>query len=121
MSRGISIHAMDVARGVVAEGMRVEVYALRPARRLISGGTIGADALLAHPALDAVFDPGPYEVVFHVADYYRASGVALPAVPFVDAVTYRFGLADPARHYHFPFKMTPWGFSLFVTWSGGPP
>ena len=24
-----------------------------------------------------------------------------------------FGIADLAQHYHLPFKMTPWGFSLF--------
>jgi 5-hydroxyisourate hydrolase len=39
--------------------------------------------------------------------------VALPAVPFLDVVTYRFGISDPAQHYHLPFKCTPWGYSCF--------
>jgi 5-hydroxyisourate hydrolase len=26
---------------------------------------------------------------------------------------FRFGIADPAQHYHLPLKVTPWGFSLF--------
>ena len=38
---------------------------------------------------------GPYEAVFHVADWYRKQNVPLPAVPFLDVVTYRFGIADP--------------------------
>ena len=38
---------------------------------------------------------------------------ALPAVPFLDVVTYRFGIADPQQHYHLPFKCTPWGYSCF--------
>jgi 5-hydroxyisourate hydrolase len=118
-SQGISIHVMDVGRGVVAEGMRVEVYALEPTPHLICGGIVGADALFSHPALEGVFEPGRYEAVFYVADYYRVSGVDLPGVPFMDVVGYRFGIADPARHYHLPFKVTPWGFSLFVTCRDG--
>ena len=35
------------------------------------------------------------------------------AVPFLDAVTFHFGIADPAQHYHLPFKCTPWGYSCF--------
>jgi 5-hydroxyisourate hydrolase len=34
-------------------------------------------------------------------------------VPFLDVVTYRFGIADPQAHYHLPFKCTPWGYSCF--------
>lgn len=57
--------------------------------------------------------PGAYEAVFHVADWYRQQGVALPQVPFLDVVTYRFGISDPEQHYHLPFKCTPWGYSCF--------
>jgi hypothetical protein len=32
---GISIHVVDVSRGVVASGMRIEVYATAPERRLL--------------------------------------------------------------------------------------
>ena len=38
---------------------------------------------------------------------------ALPYVPFLDVVSYRFGIADPEQHYHLPMKVTPWGFSCF--------
>jgi 5-hydroxyisourate hydrolase len=51
--------------------------------------------------------------VFHVGEWYRKEKVALPAVPFLDVVTYRFGISDPAQHYHLPFKCTPWGYSCF--------
>jgi 5-hydroxyisourate hydrolase len=56
---------------------------------------------------------GFYEAIFHVGDWYRQQGVALPAVPFLDVVTYRFGISDPEQHYHLPFKCTPWGYSCF--------
>jgi 5-hydroxyisourate hydrolase len=34
-------------------------------------------------------------------------------VPFLGAVRFDFGIADPAQHYHLPFKCTPWGYSCF--------
>jgi 5-hydroxyisourate hydrolase len=39
--------------------------------------------------------------------------VPLPPTPFLDVVTYRFGISDPEQHYHLPFKCTPWGYSCF--------
>ena len=109
MSGGISIHVVDVSRGLVAAGMRVELHALSPARRLIAAGSISAKGLLEDAALGARFDAGAYEAIFHIAEFYRANGLALPAAPFLDIVTYRFGIASPDQHYHLPFKCTPWG------------
>ncbi len=113
MSGGISIHVVDVSRGLVAAGMRVELHALSPQKRLVASGTISAKGLLEDAALAARFEAGAYEAVFHVGDYYRAAGVALPAVPFLDVVSYAFGIAAPEQHYHLPFKCTPWGYSCF--------
>ncbi len=107
---GVSIHVVDVSRGVVAAGMRVELHG---AGGLIAGGAVSSKGLLSEPALDAAFAPGLYEARFHVGAWYRQQGVALPAVPFLEVVTYRFGIADPAQHYHLPFKCTPWGYSCF--------
>ena len=56
---------------------------------------------------------GRDEAEFHLADYYRGEGLALPDIPFLETVTYPFGLEAEAEHYHLPLKMTPWGFSLF--------
>ena len=111
---GMSIHVVDVSRGIVAAGMRVEVFALDGRdRRLLASGTISAKGTLDHAALNAVLPAGPYDAVFHLGDYYRAAKVELPSVPFLDVVTYRFGIADPHQHYHLPFKCTPWGYSCF--------
>jgi len=111
---GLSIHIVDVSRGVVATGMRVDVFVLSgDVRRLLARGAISAKGTLDEPALATVLPAGAYEAVFHVADYYRDAKVALPAVPFLDVVTYRFGIADPQAHYHLPFKCTPWGYSCF--------
>ena len=112
---GVSIHVVDVSRGVVAAGMAVEMYALPPdaASRLIAEGVISAGGTWDEPLLQQPLAPGPYEARFHAAAYYRAAGVTLPREPFLDVVSYRFGIDDSTQHYHLPFKCTPWGYSCF--------
>jgi 5-hydroxyisourate hydrolase len=112
---GISIHVVDVSRGVVATGMRVELRAAAENQRyeLILGGAIDPNGHLAHPGLSRSFAAGRYRAVFHVGDYYRHAGVATAAVPFLDLVNFDFGIGDPAQHFHLPFKSTPWGYSCF--------
>jgi 5-hydroxyisourate hydrolase len=123
---GISIHVVDVSRGVVAQGMRVEVFAASScdtagtakaadtAPTLLCAGAINSKGVLDDPVLmSSSMQAGYYEAVFHAADYYRAAGVALPALPFIDVVTYRFAISDTRQHYHLPMKLTPWGYSCF--------
>ena len=108
---GISIHVVDVARGAVARGMQVEVYATAP-RRLVVAGAINASGVLDEAALAAIFAPGYYEVVFHVAAFYRDI-VPLPDVPFLDQVSLPLRHRRQQQHYHLPMKLTPWGYSCF--------
>jgi 5-hydroxyisourate hydrolase len=112
---GISIHVMDVSRGIVVTGMLVEVHSVdsdgMPA--LIIRGLIGANELLDGLELSRTFNAGGYAALFHVADYYRDAGINLPAVPFLDVVHFHFGIAEPVQHYHLPMKVTPWGYSCF--------
>ena len=112
---GVSIHVVDVSRGVVAAGMEVELHAIDAGGRLelIAKGRIGANGLLNEPQLSKTLAAGAYVAVLYVADFYRAQGVALPDVPFLDTVRFHFGISDPAQHYHLPFKCTPWGYSCF--------
>ena len=111
---GVSIHVVDVSRGVLAVWMEVAFYALHGgAPRLIARGATSDRGLLEAEALGATFPAGSYRAVFQVGAYYRAAGVPQPAVPFLDAVTYDFAIADPRQHYHLPFKCTPWGYSCF--------
>lgn len=112
MPRGLSIHVVDVSRGVVAAGMAVDVLAGDPLTPLASG-TIGDNGVLDCAALNAVLPAGRYQAVFHVAAFYRAAGIPLPAVPFLDVVTLDFGIDRSDQHYHLPMKVTPWGLSCF--------
>ena len=99
-----------MSRGIVAAGMRVEF--LRDGT-LIAAGIISSKGLLEEKALNEKFPRAIYEARFHVGEWYRSQGVALPAVPFLDIVSYPFGISDPEQHFHLPFKCTPWGYSCF--------
>ena len=105
---GVSIHAVDVSRGVVAGGMKVDL--LGPDGRVIVSGPTNSKGLVE---VDSTLPSGRYEAVFHVGAWYREQRVSLPDVPFLDVVRYQFGIADPRQHYHLPFKCTPWGYSCF--------
>ncbi len=113
---GISIHAVDVAQGRTAHGMRVTLHELGLAmqgatERLVADGIIGLDGLLDSPcARGAGTGAGIYEVRFYIGDYCRSQGVA---EPFLDIAPFRFVVRDAALHVHLPLKFTPHGYSIY--------
>jgi 5-hydroxyisourate hydrolase len=111
----LTTHVLDTMNGCPAAGMRVSLYRLAdgPAS-LVKEITLDADGRAGGPLLDgADFTPGRYRLVFEVAAYFRARGVALPEPPFLDTVPLDFGLADPAQHYHVPLLASPWAYSTY--------
>jgi 5-hydroxyisourate hydrolase len=107
---GISLHAVDVATGQPARGLRVSIHRLDPAPVLVAEGVLGADGALDHPVTQgAGVQAGVHEVLFQVGAFY--AGTATP--PFLGEVPFRFTVFDPALHYHLPMKFTPWGYALF--------
>jgi 5-hydroxyisourate hydrolase len=112
---GISTHVLDTTVGRPAVGMRIEFSVMRDGRwhRLRELAT-NADGRTDGPLLAAAdMAPGAYRIVFHVAEFYRGRGVALPDPPFLDRVPVRFGVADTATHYHVPLLCSPWSYSTY--------
>ncbi|MEO9650446.1 MAG: hydroxyisourate hydrolase [Roseobacter sp.] len=111
---GISIHAVDVSRGVPAAGLGVRLMWLEDPGVTLATGACTAGGLFEHPISDGQgVKRGLYEVEFDVGDYFRAAGVALPDPSFVEVAVFRFGIDRLSEHFHLPFKFTPWGFSMF--------
>ena len=111
----LTTHVLDTMNGCPAAGMGVALYRLAgagavPVRQL----TLDADGRAGGPLLeDAALVPGRYRLVFEVAAYFRARGVALPDPPFLDAVPVDFGVADAAQHYHVPLLASPWSYATY--------
>ena len=109
----LTTHVLDTAAGKPAAGLRVELYRHDGAPVAIASAVTNADGRLDAPLLDgAAFRPGRYELVFHVGDYFRARGTALPDPAFLDIVPLRFGIAEDA-HYHVPLLVSPYGYSTY--------
>ena len=109
----ISVHVVDIANGVVARGMRVQVVSLDAGGETVLEGTVGNNGLVEDLDRPDRIAPGSYELRLHVGQYYRDRGTALPELPFMDVQVFRFGLFDGRQHYHLPVKLSPWGMSLF--------
>ena len=111
----LSTHVLDTAQGCPAAGMRVTLQRLDAAGvATLRQITLNADGRAEGPLLDAAtMAVGRYRLLFEVAPYFRARGVALPEPPFVDTVQVDFGIADAAAHYHVPLLVSPWSYSTY--------
>lgn len=111
----LTTHVLDIAGGGPAAGMRIDFSAVTPGgMRLIRSLHTNAEGRTDEPLLagDAM-RAGEFELAFHVAEYFQREGCALADPPFLDRVPIRFGIADPAAHYHVPLLCSPWAYSTY--------
>lgn len=115
MTGRLTTHVLDTAGGRPAAGIRIELFRLDgDARGHLSSHETNADGRCDAPLLEGTdFTAGSYELVFHVADYFRKAGTELPEPAFLDVVPIRFGIAEPGQHYHVPLLISPFGYSTY--------
>jgi 5-hydroxyisourate hydrolase len=110
MAGGISIHAVDVASGRPAEGLRIEILRIEPAPARIAEGRLGPNGQLDHPVVNGSgIEAGEYEVRFHVGEFFAGGSGA----NFLTVAPFRFRIEEVDEHFHLPMKFTRWGYSLF--------
>jgi 5-hydroxyisourate hydrolase len=113
---GLSTHVLDTMHGTPAAGMRARLYTTQgDAAELVKSFTLNQDGRNPDGLLydSASLQPGTYRLVFDVAGYFTARGVALPDPPFLNQVTLDFGVADTRQHYHVPLLVSPWSYSTY--------
>ncbi len=109
----ITTHVLDTAAGKPAAGLKVTLSRIEGAAQTIATGVTNSDGRVDKPLLDgAAFQTGTYEIAFHVGDYFRAAGVAMPTPSFLDVVPVRFGVAEEG-HYHVPLLVSPYAYSTY--------
>jgi 5-hydroxyisourate hydrolase len=113
---GLSTHVLDTMHGTPAAGMAVSLYRIEgESTKLLKQLVLNQDGrnpdglLLEGEALQRAC----YRLVFDVAGYYAARGVALPEPNFLGKVQIDFGVAQPAQHYHVPLLVSPWSYSTY--------
>jgi 5-hydroxyisourate hydrolase len=111
----LTLHVLDVHAGKPGANMRVDLSVLDGDRAtLLKTVHTQGNGRAAQPLLTAAdIKVGAYELLFHVADYYKAQDVALPTLPFLNKVPVRFAIFDAAQAYHIPLLLTPWSYSTY--------
>ena len=109
----LSTHVLDIAAGIPAAGVRIELHMLRDGEpshiRSAMTNASGRTELLSGETIET----GVYELAFDAAGYFRSRGVVLTDPPFLDKVVIRFGIADPRADYHVPLLLAPYGYSTY--------
>jgi len=107
----ISTHVLDTSRGEPARGVAIDLHFCA---KLVKTAVTNMDGRTDQPLVSADrLETGVYELTFHAGDYFRATGVAVTAPPFLDEVVVRFGVADPNGNYHVPLLLSPYGYSTY--------
>ena len=113
----LTTHVLDTMAGTPAAGLAIELWEIRAkgedARHLRTVVT-DSDGRAGAPLLEGGdFTAGRYELRFRAGEYLRARH-GLDADPlFLDLVPVRFGIADPAQHYHVPLLLSAYGYSTY--------
>ena len=113
---GLSTHVLDTMIGAPASGMAVALYttsggiAMLVKQFALNSDGRNPDGLLYD---NASLKVGTYRLVFDVAAYFKARGVALPEPNFLNTVMIDFGVADVGAHYHVPLLVSPWSYSTY--------
>ena len=110
----LTTHVLDTSAGIPAFGIAWDLYQINPERIKIASGKTNRDGRNNCPILEGEkLIAGTYELIFMAADYFRFQGVDLPALPFLDQVVLRFGIADSNQRYHVPLLISPYGYSTY--------
>ncbi len=114
MAGYLTTHVLDTARGCPAEGLKIDLFRIDGAERvllktLVTNDDGRTDAQIL-PASE--FAVGTYELVFHAGAYLDASGTPPEDPRFLDIIPIRFGMSEQS-HYHVPLLLSPFGYSTY--------
>lgn len=113
---GLSTHVLDTMHGTPAVGMPVALFSTQgESATLVKQFVLNQDGRNPDGLLldNVQLQRGTYRLVFDVAAYFKARGVALPEPNFLGQVRLDFGIAQPDQHYHVPLLVSPWSYSTY--------
>jgi len=111
----LSTHVLDTVAGGPAEGVPWALYSIEEnVRSELSSGRTNSDGRTDGALLEgAAVVVGTYELIFKVADYFKALGTNVSEPPFLDEIPLRFTIFDSAQNYHVPLLVSPYSYSTY--------
>ena len=110
----LTTHVLDTARGLPAEGIKIELFDGTGNGAPIAVSVTNADGRCDAALLEGdSFLTGEYQLVFHAGPYLNQSQPAAATPSFLDKIVIRFGVNDAQQHYHVPLLLSPFGYSTY--------
>lgn len=113
VSPRLTVHALDTFHGAAATGLRIDFARLEGERRrplrtvVVNANGRSDDPLLIGDA----YQPGEYELLLHVDEYFAQKQAKLPAPPFLSELPVRIRVVNIAERIHLPIQFGPWSYT----------
>lgn len=116
MAGKITTHALDLAKGKPAAGLRVELWGplaagdggLGGGMSLLKAASLNDDGRPDEPLAEGRLTPGVYELRFFAGEYFGGE-----EPQFLEMVPVRFAARQEDGHYHVPLLLSPGGYSTY--------
>jgi len=113
VSPRLTVHTLDTFHGAAATGLRIdfskrEGERYRPLASVVMNGNGRSDEPLL---IGDAYQPGDYELLLHVDDFYAAKQAKLPTPPFLSKVPVRIRIVNVAERIHLPIQFGPWSYT----------
>ncbi|NNF17718.1 MAG: 2-oxo-4-hydroxy-4-carboxy-5-ureidoimidazoline decarboxylase [Gammaproteobacteria bacterium] len=112
----LSTHVLDTTAGKPASGVRIDFSVRHDDNgfQLLKTVYTNSDGRVDEPLLQqASMQPGEYELMFYVGDYYSSLHETSADSVFLDQVPVRFCINDAGQNYHVPLLVSPWSYTTY--------
>lgn len=113
VSPRLTVHALDTFHGAAATGLRIDFSRHDGSSwQRLQQITINANGRADEPLLiGASYQPGDYELLLHLDDYFAGKQARLPAPPFLTKVPIRIRVVNIGERIHLPIQFGPWSYT----------
>ncbi len=110
----LTTHILDMARGVPASLVKIELYSIERERKLLASAITNEDGRCNKPLLEGNnFKAGAYELLFYAGKYFREKNIEQKNGQFLEIIPVHFIIVDENAHYHVPLLLSPYGYSTY--------
>jgi 5-hydroxyisourate hydrolase len=111
----LTFHAVDTYHGATGPGLKLALSRYEDGGwKLLKRVEAAAGGRPAEPLLlGEAYQPGRYEVLMDVGEYFERLGAKLPQPAFLTQVPLRIVIHDATQRVHLPVLFSPWGYSFY--------